>query len=471
MIINSVIVGAGGGPAVVPVDVKASLATQSATVNDKVTLIPSDTIYASEAFSTTVSASNSNTYDRSPGSYYGGYLSLDGLDISLNYSNSSGYIYTREYTSAFNQNVTDFSTIGSQYKQYSDIPLNSYGYNLGARQAYNGNSKNYSDFGVFNNGEFIPLYTASRSIYNNFGPCIISGGLFYYDGSTITQKFSSSSIQYATKYNGEYYAVQGDSSSNTKVYKASTGEVVSGITIRNRTAYRAIGITAIDDNGDYYLYRNIYNSIATYAFKLNKSGSEWYEEDLEQASGVFASCFTGIKEYTAVAADYAPSYVAQTHDFGTYCDIFIASTTWGYNSSNNGNKVAHLRFTKSTKTMERLADVFYDVDDIVGVVSLSVNWDQGLIAIVGIVNKTTDKVYVKKLDSIAEVYPYTALTSDRGNYTKNAIVGFVDENKGTDLMGSTVLSVNTTEDPTKEPFSNIGKIIGMNVIIQEGEPS
>lgn len=470
MIINSVIVGAGGGPAVVPVDVKASLATQSATVNDKVTLIPSNTIYAAETFSYNLTdVYNTYAYDKSPGSYYGGYVSLDGLEISLNYSNTKGYIITQGYTSTFNQNVTEFSTV-STHRSYSDLPLNSYGYNLGARQAYSGSSKNYSAFGVFNNGEFVPLFTTTRSLWNNFGPCIISLGIFYYDGSTITQTLNTSSIQYATKYNGEYYAVQGDSSSNTKVYKASTGEVVSGITIRNRAANRAIGITAIDDNGDYYIYRNIYNSVGTYAFKLNKSGSEWYEEDLEQASGVFASCFTGINEYTFVAADYAPSYVAQTHDFGAYCDVFIASTTWGYNSSNNGNKVAHLRFTKATQTMERLADVFYDVDDIVGVVSLSVNWEQGLIAIVGVVNSTTDKVYVRKLDSIAEVYPYTALTSDRGNYTKDAIVGFVAENKGPDMMGSTVLSVNTTEDPTKEPFSNLNKVIGMNVIVTGGTP-
>lgn len=468
--IESIPSGGGGGGD--PIDVKASIATKTYTQNDKVTLIPSDTIYAQEPFSydMTQYIYNSQSYDRTPGSYYGGYVSIDGLEISLNYSSSSGYINTRGYTSTFNQNVTEFSAV-STYRSYSDLPLNSYGYNLGARQAYNGNNKNYSALGVFNNGAFVPLYTSSVSVWNHFGPCIIAAGIFYYDGSTITKTISTTAVQYATKYNGEYYVVQGDSSSNTKVYEASTGSVVSGITIRNRVADRRFGITAIDDNGDYYIYRNIYNNFGTYAFKLNKSGSEWYEEDLEQASGVFASCFTGINEYDRVSSEFAPCYVAQTHDFGTYCDIFIASTTWGYNSSNNGNKVAHLRFTKATETMERLADVFYDVDDIVGVVSLSVNWEQGLIAIVGIVDSTKDKVYVKKLDSIAEVYPYTALTSDRGNYTKNAIVGFVDENKGTDLMGSTVLSVNTTEDPTKEPFSNIGKIIGMNVIIQEGEPS
>lgn len=470
MIINSVIVGAGGGPAVVPVDVKASLATQSATVNDKVTLIPSNTIYASEAFSTTVSATNSQVYDRAPGSYYGGYLSLDGLNISLNSSSSGSYINTRGCTSTFNQNVTDFATVGSSSQSYSEIPLNSYGYNLGVRQGYNGSNKYYTAFGVFNNGAFIPLSTSNRGFWSNLGPCILSDGVLYYDGSTMTITLASSLIQYATKYNGEYYVVQGDSSSNTNVYKASTGEVVAGITIRNRGASRSYGITAIDDNGDYYLYRNIYINLGTYAFKLNKSGSEWYEEDLEQASGVFESCFTGINEYTAVSSVSAPCYVAQTHDFGTYCDIFIASTTWGYNSSNNGNKVAHLRFTKATQTMERLADVFYDVDDIKGVVSLSVNWEQGLIAIVGIVDSATDKVYVKKLDSIAEVYPYTALTSDRGNYTKDAIVGFVAENKGSDEMGSTVLSVNTTEDPTKEPFSNLNKVIGMNVIVTGGTP-
>lgn len=476
MIINSVIVGAGGGPAVVPVDVKASLATQSATVNDKVTLIPSNTIYASEAFSTAVNIANSNYHDKAMGSFFGGYISLDGFNIgsTFNNSGSSGYAYTRAFRSTFNSDVSGFATVSTTYDTYYDSPLNSYGFNLGARQAYNGSSRNYTGFGVISNGTLQILYSTAVNYYmQQLGPCIIiPSSTLYYNGSTMST-VSVSYPSYATKYNGEYYIVQGSSSSYNKVYKASDGSQLAGITIADRGKSYTYGITAIDDNGDYYLFNAPVINSATmdgcWVFKLNKSSSTWTEDQMSQATAVFESCFNRIGESTE-SITYFPRYVAQTHDFGDYCDIFVASTNWGYDYTNKGNKVAHLRFTKATETMERLADVFYDVDDITGCTSLSVNWEQGLIGIVGVYSATQNKVYVRKLDSIAEVYPYTALTSDRGNYTKDAIVGFVAENKGPDEMGSTVLSVNTTEDPTKEPFSNLNKIIGMNVIVTGGTP-
>lgn len=474
MIINSVIVGAGGGPAVVPVDVKASLATQSATVNDKVTLIPSNTIYGSEAFSTVADFTNYRYHNKAMGSFFGGYISLDGFNIGsvYNSSNHSGYGYTRAYRSTFNSDVSGFATVSTTYDYYYDSPLNSYGFNLGVRQAYNGYSKNYTGFGVISNGTLQILYTSSTNYYmQQLGPCIIlPSGTLYYNGSTMSV-VSIPYPSYATKYNGEYYYVQGFSSANNKVYKASDGSQLADITIADRGKSYIYGITAIDDNGDYYLFNapDLTSAMGgCWVFKLNKSSSTWTEDQMSQATAVFESCFNRIGESTESISDF-PRYVAQTHDFGDYCDIFVASTNWGYDSSNNGNKVAHLRFTKATETMERLADVFYDVDDITGCTSLSVNWEQGLIGIVGVYSGTQNKVYVRKLDSIAEVYPYTALTSDRGNYTKDAIVGFVAENKGPDSMGSTVLSVNTTEDPTKEPFSNVGKIIGMNVIVNEGD--
>lgn len=483
MIINSVIVGAGGGPAVVPVDVKASLATQSATVNDKVTLIPSNTIYAAETFSATFSTNNQYTPDHSENVMLGGYLDCNGLQIMFtreNASNLSNPVFWTSYAT-FNSSVSDISTIGAFVNPYDaytspasiensiDGIRPSYGWTY-----YNAASSHYytNSFGLFEGSSYVlrVFIGNSSGTYTTNPPNVkgvFTGANNYWwvvDDNPRQMYKSGVTRLYPTVFNNKVYAVGG---SNTSIMDTSDGSYLAGYTFSSPSSnQRMYGIKVLDANGDYYLEKNP-TSAYMRMFRLDKSTTTWYEEDLSQATQVLSTCFLGTDK---ISSNYKNSYACQSRDFGDYIEIFLASSIFGYQGTSRGNKVAHLRFTKATKTMERFADVFYDVDDIVGSCSLSINWEQGLIAVVGIKDSSTNKVYVRKLDNTAEVYPYVALSKDRVNYTEDAIVGFVVENKGADEMGSTVLSVNTTEDPTKEPFSNLNKVIGMNVIVIGGAP-
>ena len=481
MIINSVIVGAGGGPAVVPVDVKASLATQGAVENDKVTLIPSNTIYAAETFSATLSVNNQYTTDHSENVMLGGYLDCNGLQIMYTRENSSNFLNPVFWTcyATFNSSVSDISTIGTAVNPYNaslspasiensiDGIRPSYGWTY-----YNSASSHYytNSFGLFEGSSYILGINLGSSGTSTTNPPNVKGvftgiGNYWWVVDDNPRQMYKSSVTkwYPTVFNNKVYSVGG---SNNSIMDTSDGSYLTGYTFSSNNAQRFYGIKVLDANGDYYLEKRP-TSAYMRMFRLDKSTTTWYEEDLSQATQVLSTCFLGTDK---IYSDYKNSYACQSRDFGDYIEIFLASSIFGYQGTSRGNKVAHLRFTKATKTMERFADVFYDVDDIVGTCSLSINWEQGLIAIVGIKDSSSNRVYVRKLDNTAEVYPYVALSKDRVNYTEDAIVGFVAENKGPDEMGSTVLSVNTTEDPTKEPFSNLNKVIGMNVIVTGGTP-
>lgn len=487
--IESIPSGGGGGGD--PIDVKASVGTQSYTQNDKVTLIPSETIYGSEAFSATFSTGNSYNTNRSLNCEQGGYIDFSGLigvyNRKYNSTANNANFYDYPVYITFNGTASAITSATPTTEAYHVVPI---GGNL-AIQFYDGNYS-YNPFmysiGSFKNGSFTPMWTSvSTSAKIFYGASVVRVGdcaagcqgnsisWFVYNKEAGTERHyngapvTNGRYCYPTKKDGHYYIIVTNYSTFGNTVLEVPGNSATSYSVANRGYYFwSNHMSALDENGDYYAYRDLETN-RSFIFKLDKTNDTWVETTLDQASEVFNECFRETYNYYT---DYGRgSIVLQAKDFGTYVDIYIGSQLWGYSDTNKGNKIAHLKFTKSTEKMERLADVFYDVDDLIGCDSLSVNWEQGLIAVIGPINASQHKVYVRKMDSIAEVYPYTALTSNRGNYTTDAIVGFVDENKGTDLMGSTVLSVNTTQDPTRPPFSNVGKIIGMNVIINEGEPT
>lgn len=77
------------------------------------------------------------------------------------------------------------------------------------------------------------------------------------------------------------------------------------------------------------------------------------------------------------------------------------------------------------------------------------------------------KTFVIGFDKIIDKQFSASLinTSDWGNKT---LVGFVKSNKGLDMFGNTILEVSTTLDPNEEPWSDVGKLFGFNVSVEEG---
>ena len=152
--------------------------------------------------------------------------------------------------------------------------------------------------------------------------------------------------------------------------------------------------------------------------------------------------------------------------------MYAVGPKWGYFTGNRGCKVAHFRFTKATDTLERLPDVFPEVDGYVYTGGLSVNWEQGLISIclVSSYGYSNSKyaLFVKKITNAAEEYPYFAYEPVTENFQGSSITGFVKSNKGTDALGNTILEVETVQDPDYV-WDPVGVLIGMNVTVNKGE--
>lgn len=64
--------------------------------------------------------------------------------------------------------------------------------------------------------------------------------------------------------------------------------------------------------------------------------------------------------------------------------------------------------------------------------------------------------------------PFTAMDMTSRNWSQQTLTGFVKENAGQDEFGNTILKVNTTTDPNAEPWSDIGKLYGFNISVEEG---
>lgn len=64
--------------------------------------------------------------------------------------------------------------------------------------------------------------------------------------------------------------------------------------------------------------------------------------------------------------------------------------------------------------------------------------------------------------------PFTAMDGTSRNWSAQTLTGFVKSNEGQDEFGNTILKVNTITDPNAEPWSDVGKLYGFNVSVEEG---
>lgn len=64
--------------------------------------------------------------------------------------------------------------------------------------------------------------------------------------------------------------------------------------------------------------------------------------------------------------------------------------------------------------------------------------------------------------------PFTAMDVTSRNWSQQTLTGYVKSNEGQDEFGNTILKVNTVTDPNAEPWSDVGKLYGFNVSVEEG---
>lgn len=88
----------------------------------------------------------------------------------------------------------------------------------------------------------------------------------------------------------------------------------------------------------------------------------------------------------------------------------------------------------------------------------------------------TDKKFVKDTTQDYHIYSFqgvmnkqfTASEISTNNWSAQTLTGYVKSNEGQDEFGNTILKVNTTTDPNAEPWSDVGKLYGFNVSVEEG---
>lgn len=465
--------GGGGGDTV---DVKAVGDTASYDEGDKVILLPTDyTVVDSTAYGNNLQTST-GTPRRTPFIMQG---------CVLDYTKGIGYYAygysTMRETLTWNADKTSVSRENQNGGEHRDNDVCYVEYDDGNNYAALVASLNYSrnqpegdvTLGRYINGTFSGSMVASNNAASNlaFKNNWAAGNGSVYDLSTNTAyNISSGSImQVPMRFNNTWYIVDGQTNggvyaltdTTTKVYDFS-GWTYEGYTTNQKFIF-------IDDNADYLMVNTSTdsNALSWKFMKMTKNTTAWSATELTSVT----SAIMGVVNPTGTTNVNLVKLSLQTKDFGTYVEIFAVSKLFG----SSGCCVAHFIFDKTSDTITRKADVFpelaYRYDTCL---QLSVNWQLGLISAMLVYPDTSygllqSGLYIKKFDELASIYPYYAYTNKITNYSEDAITGFVTENKGVDALGNTVLEVETVQDPDYH-WTNVGRVIGMNVTVNEGEP-
>lgn len=431
-IINQISIGTGGGSGT-EVEARA-FGTEEYTENDKVILTPTDIISADDVLYNYSSSSFAMWYEPTRIS------SLLNYEKAYLYFNSwnSGYYHERLLTLTWN--ATRDAITGSTsspdsnfyYVEYRD-PVKLAAYKSGSNYTIGiMNDSTFISSGVsagvvssyvskpftYINKHFVCYDASKRGILND------DGSITWYNNG----RLSSNAFAVPSYYNGNWYIIHSGS-----VYPFTGNDTTASFSYSGATGIDVYH--AVDDEGTYFICGAI-------MYKIIKSNTTWSRQELSAPTAILRKAFI----------DTTPrNVICKCKDFGDYVDIYGSSGTFGY-AQGEGSRVAHFKFYKSTETLERLADIFLDINDKDGymMTDLQVNWDLGLISL-GILNYDRNAsypyAYIKKIDYNANLYQYYAYTSQKSNYFNESITGFVTENLGRDENGNIVLKVQTTIDP------------------------
>ena len=472
--IESIPSGGGGGDTV---DVKAVGDTASYDEGDKVILTPTEHLFDTTTYyySTTISSTATQ--------YKNVYCPVNGM--ILDYTKAIGIYGNRNNTRGNIQllwNDAHTAVTGSFTDTGTYVTYISPEYRTGNHWAVSSQAGYESEvndsnavLGYYRDGVFSQVFTGQATIGTAFiNDFATQNGTVYNMKTGISYNVPSSQTpyQFPVKYNGTWYiaccgrysAQQGIFAFNdlsTKVYDFSGWNYYSG-GIYNKW------MQFVDDDVDYILACPQNEGYLWKFFKINKNSTAWSVTHLSDVSSALQECYN---RDNATLESIHNNVTINCKDYGEYVEMFVSGYKWGYNANGGGNKVGHFKFYKATDTIERLPDVFPEIDGYEYAGALSVNWELGLISICLSNYEGTRgyALYVKKFDDLATAYPYYAYPNSKDYYYKDSITGFVTENKGVDALGNTVLEVETVQDPDYH-WNPVGRVIGMNVTVNEGEP-
>lgn len=492
MIFNTVIAGSGG-PGETVVDAVAIGIVTSAIEDDKVILIPTDIVTDHEVVSgyTTYTLPNTsyNTSQNLCLLSMGSRLDYTAVEGTAWYRNNDGGTSTFAYNkSLWSSSLDSFDSSSSAvFSVYSidyrdDYCPASY---LVAGDSYDGMSS--KSFGFYRSGsyspQFLPPSTDARftlqpfyyvdkhfvfqsyGYSNQFGVAEITGTPDNPSTVSVKTGLEGKSV-FVAKYNGSWYFSY-TGYSNGYVCSFETPNTTSWYIDRRWGDVNTL-FSYIDDDVD-YIYA--INNSAPGFYKLDKNSTRWDNHALAQPSLMIAK-----------AVPNGPlanqSFYIRSKDYGDYVEMFLVSNVFGY-VGDTGNKVAHFRFTKSSETLERFEDVFYDLDvsdyGYDAVTNFQVNWNLGLVSITMSKREAGSQrlcIFVKNISNdLLKCYKYIAMSPGAENYSSQAVTGFVKSNEGTDELGYDILKVSTAEDPNYVWTPPVGVVLGMNVIVNEGEPA
>lgn len=462
----------GGGGATV--EAKAITVTD-AVAGDKVLLIPTGVLLSDETFVGTSTSSLTTKFPlKNPGPQTD-YRYVRGIGFT---DASTSYLYMTGTWNSSLSDITSYSTssFGRYLISYRDeIPFTAF---------MNENYGYLSSLGVFENGAYTPLTTPTTSYTdpaNVFG--YVSGkfvvGYNYGDisgseGNWQVNRYTANTnyTVLPSKYNNTWYIIENDT-----VYEWGTSTSFASFSPGWDHTTRTCGFSFIDDNVDYIFVISESGSGSGF-YKINKNSSAWTTTLLDEPTEVISEAIQGgITTRNNRSSNYI-TCVMQAKDYGTYVDIYMATSEFGYDGEGAGNKIARFKFVKATETLTRLPDVFLDYSDPDHpentVLSFSVNFEEGLISAFLMDRSSSTKytsLVTKKIDEMAGIYEYYAYSPDKEYYYDHqSITGFVKSNDGVNDLGDTVLTVETVKDPTTPPWSNIGIVFGMDIIVNEGVP-
>ncbi len=477
----------GGGDTVM---VRGVAGTELYDTDDKVILIPTGDLYSD--YTATWGANNRSISGRYWENSGFGLLDYNVVQAILcPYGSNSVTPLFSQIKATWNSSYTDFSNVATStasvtYPFYDVYYTNKYTFAFKSTELH-WSMPRYSSLGLIDSeGVFRSFITFSSGFegaasgyagdavdkFVKVSTRNLSPYIYYVnDSGSVSWVNTSVSNSIPSKYNGNWYIIKGNSNGIAALSDPSTP-------VYNCTGFFTYtdgwGIRFFDDSVDYFWEYCYQNGVNTWYFrKITKSDSGWSIANLPLVASAYFSSLQG--GYLGPGfTEGTGNWRMRSKDHGTTVESFLVGGAFGYDSQGNGNKVAHFIFNKATDTVTRLPDVFLDIPDTyTECADLQVNWDLGLIAVTVAYFNSPDTthhcaIYVKKLESMAGYYKYYAYPNKKQYYLNNSLTGFVTSNEGADALGNTVLEVSTVENPTDPPWSNVGIVFGMDIVVYKG---
>ena len=246
------------------------------------------------------------------------------------------------------------------------------------------------------------------------------------------------------EYNGKVYFTLGFNGSPLYYWNSKSFDGSSSLYIRGFGDIKPNAIACLDSNSN-YLIAGPYGS--PYQFKIFK------QLDTSDATNLILQEDTELTAQLPINTEAQTDcnfYVIPIQDGQDFADIFIRY----------GGRLFYCKWDGTTLTNHGLVTdrgcefSFNPVERI-------------LFTNRAIVEDNTSDYQVFSFQGVMNK-PFTAMDITSRNWSAQTLTGFVKSNKGVDEFGNTILEVSTTTDPNEEPWSDVGKLYGFNVLVEEG---